>query len=66
MQSEKSQKLINGMVNFGKSVDLTILAEGVETEDQKRMLTSLGCDIIQGYFVSKPVKAEKVLPLLIK
>lgn len=64
MPSEKSQKLINGMVQLGKSMDLTVLAEGVETEDQQKLLTTLGCDAIQGYFVSKPIEADNFSKLI--
>lgn len=66
MMSDKSQKLIDGMVKLGKSVDLTVLAEGVETEDQQKLLTALGCDAIQGYYVSKPVEADEIAKLMTK
>ena len=60
MQSEKTQRLIDGMVKFGKSMNLTVLAEGVETEEQKDLLVRYGCDIIQGYYISKPTEPEEI------
>ena len=60
MQSDKTQRLIDGMVKFGKSMNLTVLAEGVETEEQKDLLVRYGCDIIQGYYISKPTNPEEI------
>ena len=60
MQSEKTQRLIDGIVKFGKSMNLTVLAEGVETEEQKDLLVRYGCDIIQGYYISKPTEPEEI------
>lgn len=59
-KSEKTQRLIDGMVKFGKSMNLTVLAEGVETEEQKDLLARYGCDIIQGYYISKPTEPEEI------
>lgn len=60
LQSDKTQRLIDGMVKFGKSMNLTVLAEGVETEEQKDLLVRYGCDIIQGYYISKPTEPEEI------
>jgi len=35
-----------------------VVAEGVETEEQKRLLQNMGCDVLQGYLISKPLDAE--------
>ena len=60
LKSEKTQRLIGGMVKFGKSMNLTVLAEGVETAEQKDLLSHYGCDVIQGYYISKPTDAEEI------
>ena len=60
LQSDKTQRLIDGMVKFGKSMNLTVLAEGVETAEQKDLLARFGCDIIQGYYISKPTEPEEI------
>ncbi|WP_332651763.1 EAL domain-containing protein [Lysinibacillus sp. 54212] len=60
LKSEKTQRLIHGMVQFGKSMNLTVLAEGVEEEQQKELLESYGCDSIQGYYISKAVSPEQI------
>ncbi|MBU1353997.1 MAG: EAL domain-containing protein [Gammaproteobacteria bacterium] len=49
--------LVSTIINLGHSLGLKVVAEGVETEDQSRMLALLGCDEIQGYLLSRPVPA---------
>ena len=63
LKSEKSQRLIHGMVQLGKSMNLTVLAEGVETAEQQQLLESYGCDVVQGYFISKPVAQQDIARL---
>lgn len=64
MMSEKNQKLTNGIVQFGKSMNITVLAEGVETEEEKQLLKKFGCDYIQGYLISKPVNEKEIETLI--
>ncbi|RNF40107.1 bifunctional diguanylate cyclase/phosphodiesterase [Planococcus salinus] len=59
-QQEKIQKLINGMIQFGKSLDFQVTAEGVETDEQLELLRAMECDSIQGYLISHPMKAEEL------
>jgi len=54
LQSDKTQRIVDGMVQLGKSMNFTVLAEGVETEQQKNLLKEFGCDYIQGYLIAKP------------
>lgn len=53
--NETSRHIATAIVNLGKAMNLTILAEGVETEGQRDILRTLGCDIAQGYLYSKPL-----------
>jgi len=53
-------------VTLAKALNLKTIAEGVETETQKEVLRSIGCDIIQGYLLSKPVPAEEDTKMLAK
>jgi EAL domain-containing protein (putative c-di-GMP-specific phosphodiesterase class I) len=41
--------ITRAIVRVGQSLDMTVVAEGVETEGQRRLLTELGCDVIQGF-----------------
>jgi len=52
------------IIALAKSMDLKVIAEGVETADQLKHLRFLGCDEIQGYFFAKPMSAEAVTEFL--
>jgi len=47
--------MVRSGIEVGHSLSLTVVAEGVETPDQFRMVRDLGCDVVQGYLVSPPV-----------
>ncbi len=50
--------LVMAIITLAHNLRLTVIAEGVETEDQLRFLQLLRCDEIQGYFFSKPLPAD--------
>jgi diguanylate cyclase (GGDEF)-like protein/PAS domain S-box-containing protein len=50
--------LVTTIINLAHSLRLKVVAEGVETSEQSRLLRSLGCDEMQGYLFSKPVPRE--------
>ncbi len=52
------RELISATIAMSHGLDLKVVAEGVETQDQLDFLAGLNCDYAQGYFFSKPVKAE--------
>ncbi len=54
----KAEALLNIAVQLGRTFGLTTVAEGVETNRQMRHVTDLGCDLVQGYFTGRPVRAE--------
>jgi diguanylate cyclase len=47
--------IVKSMVELSHGLGKRVLAEGVETEEQLRLLRNIGCDAVQGYYVSKPV-----------
>ena len=57
-KDEKSMKLVELVLDIAKFLQVPVIAEGVETEEQLMLLKERGCDIIQGYYFSKPVPAE--------
>lgn len=56
--SERSLSLLNGLVSMIKLMHLSIVAEGVETEEQVILCRTLGIERLQGYHFSRPVSAE--------
>lgn len=48
------QKLIASMVHLCRDLNILLIAEGVETKDERDVLVSLGCDLFQGYFFGRP------------
>jgi EAL domain-containing protein (putative c-di-GMP-specific phosphodiesterase class I) len=52
------------IISLANSLKLTVIAEGVETEDQARMLRLLRCDQLQGFLVSKPIPMNELAGLL--
>ena len=52
--------MVRSGVDVGHSLGLQVVAEGVETVEQFMLIRSLGCDAVQGYFVSAPVKPVQI------
>ena len=55
----KSTIILSNVINMGLEMGLTVITEGVETEDQKNFLEECGCRNFQGYYFSKPVPVEE-------
>lgn len=64
LQSEDLQKkervIISNIINMTHQLDITTLCEGVETSQQSEFLKSVGCDIQQGFYFSRPVTGEQI------
>lgn len=54
-QNEKTERLLIAIMNFAKSLELTIIAEGVETVQQATFCKEHGCDLLQGFYYAKPL-----------
>ncbi|ORM69060.1 putative bifunctional diguanylate cyclase/phosphodiesterase [Pantoea rwandensis] len=52
--------IVSAIVALAQSLDLKVVAEGVETQDQQAFLTGLGCDTLQGYLLGKPVPPDRI------
>ncbi|NHZ32234.1 EAL domain-containing protein [Massilia sp. CCM 8692] len=57
LDSAKAAAVIQGVVALARSLGMRTVAEGVETEGQLAELKAAGCDVIQGYFISRPLEA---------
>jgi EAL domain-containing protein (putative c-di-GMP-specific phosphodiesterase class I) len=64
-QSAEDRAIATAIINMGKALGLTVVAEGVETKEQDAFLRGHACDEVQGYLFSKPVPPEKI-PLLFR
>ena len=54
VESDPSARaIVTTVVRVGQSLQLTVVAEGVETEGQLQLLTELGCDVVQGYLYAR-------------
>ncbi|MFA3789896.1 EAL domain-containing protein [Aliiglaciecola sp. SL4] len=53
--------LVKATIAMANSLELTVVAEGVETEQQFTILKSLGCDLVQGFYFSKPLPPNQLL-----
>jgi EAL domain-containing protein (putative c-di-GMP-specific phosphodiesterase class I) len=60
----EDQAIAQAIIRMGKALGMTVVAEGVETEEQLAFLRHHGCDQMQGYLFSKPLPAEKMVELL--
>ena len=61
---ERANKALKATISMIKELDMTVLAEGVETEAQSKWLTNMGCDYLQGYYYSKPIPKDEFLALM--
>jgi len=60
------QKFTSALINLAKSLDISVLAEGVETEGERDWLRENGCDVIQGFLISKAVPEDQLATLILK
>ncbi len=65
-KDEKALRLVELIKEIASFLSVPIVAEGVEEEEQCRLLKNLGCEIIQGYYFSKPLPPEEFEELLKK
>ena len=56
----KAMHLVELVLDIAKYLEVPVVAEGVETEEELKMLKAAGCDIIQGYYFSKPIPPEEM------
>nr|WP_229333370.1 EAL domain-containing protein [Grimontia hollisae] len=61
---EMKEALATAVISMAQGLQIKTVAEGVETEEQLEMLKSKGCDLAQGYYLSRPVDIENLRKLL--
>lgn len=60
LTSRNDQAIVSAVVGLAQTLDLELVAEGVETEEQRNLLTEMGCDHIQGWLVCKALPSEEL------
>ena len=65
-QSEKDFRLVQVVLDIAKYLKVPVVAEGVETGQQLEMLQGAGCDLVQGFYFSRPLPPEEFERLIIK
>lgn len=62
--TKRGKIIVENSISMSKQLGLQVVAEGVETKEQLELVKSAGCDIVQGYYFSKPVSVEEFEKLL--
>ena len=62
--SRKDRAIVRGIIDIAHNLGAIVTAEGVETVEQVRLLTELGCDMLQGWYFGKACKADRLAGLL--
>jgi len=62
--NRSSASIVKTIIAMGHSLDLEVIAEGVEHPDQARYLRSLQCDVMQGYLISRPLPTDEITRFL--
>lgn len=59
--SNTNTRVVEAIIALGKAMGLDVVAEGVETDQQYAIVRRLGCDLVQGYFIARPMPAQHLL-----
>jgi EAL domain-containing protein (putative c-di-GMP-specific phosphodiesterase class I) len=62
--NESDAAIVRSTIELGRSLGVSVVAEGVETADVLERLAEYGCDVVQGYLVSRPVPAAQLVTWL--
>ena len=64
VEAEDCRIISRAIINLAHDLGLRVVAEGVESAEALRMLVEFGCDAAQGYYISRPLAAQDIRPLL--
>ncbi len=63
---DDSLEIVRSIVNLAHGLGLTVIAEGVETQEQLNFIKALACELGQGYLISKPLEAERAFEYIVR
>lgn len=63
---QSNEKIVSAILSLAQSLQLEVVAEGVETESEHRYLVEKGCEVSQGYFFSRPLPEDKMTRLSVE
>ncbi|MBF4338002.1 EAL domain-containing protein, partial [Vibrio anguillarum] len=58
---DRSRTIVNAIIAMAQSFDINIVAEGVETANQLKILQAMGCQQVQGYYLGHPMPVEDLI-----
>ena len=64
LNNAEDRAIIKAIIDLGRGLDISVVAEGIETKESQDFLQTLGCQYMQGYYFSRPLSAEKATKLL--
>ncbi|MCR5100643.1 MAG: bifunctional diguanylate cyclase/phosphodiesterase [Butyrivibrio sp.] len=59
LKTKKGRTVVKSLIHMLNDIDFDVVFEGIETEEQKDLVNSYGCDVIQGYYYSMPIPVEE-------
>lgn len=63
-ENNKSSKIVSTIIDIAHSMNLRVVAEGIETPEQERLLTQMGCGVLQGFLYAQPIPVQQIPTLL--
>ena len=63
-KSEQHRQLVQAMIEIGRALNIEVVGEGVETDEHIEILSTLGCDVLQGFGLARPMPFEQLVSLL--
>ncbi|WP_172841164.1 bifunctional diguanylate cyclase/phosphodiesterase [Rhodovulum sp. P5] len=64
--SEPHYQLVKAIVEIGRALGIEVVAEGVETQDHVRLLTEIGCSVLQGFALARPMPVDDLAQFILK
>ncbi|MCE9796684.1 EAL domain-containing protein [Citrobacter portucalensis] len=63
-ENSKNTKIVSTIIDIAHSMNMQVVAEGIETQEQEILLTQMGCGVLQGFLFAKPLPAHQIHELI--